>query len=237
MAESKVVQMKLLINTQTKQVLFAEANKDCVDFLFHILSLPIASVIRLLRGQGMVGSLPNLYESVENLNDSYIQPDQTKNSLLKPKLAMSTTSSVPLMLLDYTVPQKTIYRCSYCSIYSYSDDSSAICTSCKYQMNRSMPYVAPPKVQKAFYEGGFVKEMVTYMVMDDLVVKPMSAVSGLALLNKYEVKETGILIEKEVEIGMKEALKLPKASFHFKKVLTEVFLANNFELKKLTMML
>ncbi|KAH0706596.1 hypothetical protein KY285_011114 [Solanum tuberosum] len=30
--------MKLLIDTKTDKVLFAEADKDCVDFLFHILS-------------------------------------------------------------------------------------------------------------------------------------------------------------------------------------------------------
>ncbi|KAG6415134.1 hypothetical protein SASPL_122536 [Salvia splendens] len=55
MSDSKV-SMKLLIDTQGKRVLFAEAGKDCVDFLFHILSLPVATII------GMVGSLPNLYK-------------------------------------------------------------------------------------------------------------------------------------------------------------------------------
>lgn len=39
--------------------MFAEAGKECIDFLFHILALPLGSVIRLLTtncldGDGMI---------------------------------------------------------------------------------------------------------------------------------------------------------------------------------------
>lgn len=69
-AESPSVSVKLLIDTKGKRVLFAEAGKDFVDFLFHILSLPVGTVIRLLRDQENIGSLANLYESIENMSDS-----------------------------------------------------------------------------------------------------------------------------------------------------------------------
>uniref|UniRef100_A0A3Q7HU03 DUF674 domain-containing protein n=1 Tax=Solanum lycopersicum TaxID=4081 RepID=A0A3Q7HU03_SOLLC len=36
--------MKLLIDTKAKKVVFAEVEKDFVDFLFHILSLPVGRV-------------------------------------------------------------------------------------------------------------------------------------------------------------------------------------------------
>ncbi|KAM3307874.1 hypothetical protein P3S67_009618 [Capsicum chacoense] len=86
--------MKLLIDTNAGKLLFAEAEKDCVDFLFQILSLPAGTVIRLLKEKGMCGSLPNLYESVENLKDTYIQSNQCKDILLKPKSSVGI-SSVP----------------------------------------------------------------------------------------------------------------------------------------------
>ncbi|WMV35528.1 hypothetical protein MTR67_028913 [Solanum verrucosum] len=83
------VTMKLLIVTKKKRVMFAEAGKECVDFLFHILALPIGSVVRLLSTKEMVGCLGNLYESLENL---YIQPNQDKDILLKPKSAQGAAS-------------------------------------------------------------------------------------------------------------------------------------------------
>ncbi|CAI0625993.1 unnamed protein product [Linum tenue] len=47
MATRKVT-LKLLINKKTKKVLFAEAGKDFVDFLFTLLSFPLGTVIKLL---------------------------------------------------------------------------------------------------------------------------------------------------------------------------------------------
>ncbi|KAH6814665.1 hypothetical protein C2S51_023683 [Perilla frutescens var. frutescens] len=216
MAETKV-SMKLLIDTKTKRVLFAEAGKDCVDFLFNILSLPVATIIRLLQAQGMEGSLPNLYRSLENLNDTYIQPNRSKDTFLKP----ATSSSVPLLALTDAPIGKNFYRC-YSHAY-VSDSSTAVCPSCRQSMTTSMAYVAPPAVQGAAVGVGIVKEVVTYMVMDDLVVKPMSTISSITLLNKFSVKDVGALEEKVVNLGMNEAIKMLKTSLQSKKVLTDVF--------------
>ena len=42
------------------------------------------------------------------------------------------------------------------------------------------------------------------MVMDDLEVKPMSTISSITLLNKFNVKHIGALEEQVVELGMDE---------------------------------
>ncbi|GFP86454.1 hypothetical protein PHJA_000789200 [Phtheirospermum japonicum] len=212
MANSSVI-LKLLIDTQAKRVLFAEAGKDCVDFLFCILSLPVAKLISLLGKQEMVGSVSNLYESVKNLNNSYIQPNQTKNTLLKP-VSPVTGFSVPL--------------CSYC-IYKpsshVSDDPLARCSKCGQMMSVLIQYVAQAESRD---ESGFVKGgvggVVTYMVMDDLVVLPMSTVSTNTTLHKLDVKDVGVLEEKVVNLGMVEAVKLLKASLETNDVLTRVFM-------------
>ncbi|KAM0046181.1 hypothetical protein Hdeb2414_s0009g00312911 [Helianthus debilis subsp. tardiflorus] len=72
--------------------------------------------------------------------------------------------------------------------------------------------------------GGFVKGQVTYMVMDDLSVSPLSAIANIALLNKLNVKDLGALEEKVVHISMNEGLQLLKHSLNSKTVLTDVFL-------------
>lgn len=206
MSESKV-SLKLLIDTKSKRVLFAEAGKDFVDFIFHILSLPLATVIRLIGKNGMVGCLGNLYDSIENLNDSYIQHGQTKDVVLKPKVQTPITS-VPLLLLKNKPTEKSFYGCSHCyTISNISDDPTVKCPKCWNSMKQQMKYVAPARViQESNDGGGLVKGVVTYMVMDDLMVKPVSTISSIALLNQFNVKEMGALKEKEVNFGMKEVV-------------------------------
>ncbi|KAH0706597.1 hypothetical protein KY285_011115 [Solanum tuberosum] len=95
----------------------------------------------------MSDSLLNLYESVENLKDTYIQPNQCKDILLKPK-SSAGISPVPFLLLDGDVMTRGAMEA----------------------------------------KGGFV----TYMVADDLVVKPMSTISCIALLNKFNGRGAGV---------------------------------------------
>ncbi|KAK4408469.1 hypothetical protein Sango_0427900 [Sesamum angolense] len=189
MGESSV-SLKLLVDTQANTVLFAEVGNDFVDFLFHIMSLPVATVISLLKEQVMVGSLTNLYGSIENLNASYIQPNQSKDTLLKP-LVQAPRSSVTLLLLGDTPTERKFYRCSNSCNYNVTDDVRAVCPNCRRPMTTKATYVAPPLVQEMADGGGFVKGVVTYMVMDNLEVNPMSTISSITLLNKFNVKEVG----------------------------------------------
>ncbi|GKF02359.1 hypothetical protein Tco_0029282, partial [Tanacetum coccineum] len=73
-------------------------------------------------------------------------------------------------------------------------------------------------------KGGYVKDVVTYMVMDDLVVKPMSTISSITLINKFGVNDLSQLEEKMVTFGKEEGLKLLKASLMTDKVLTTIFM-------------
>ncbi|PPR85393.1 hypothetical protein GOBAR_AA35301 [Gossypium barbadense] len=59
------------------------------------------------------------------------------------------------------------------------------------------------------------------MVMDGLIVKPLSTISSL--LNRFSVKDGGALQEKTIKIRMDEAVKLLKASSPSKTVLNDIF--------------
>ena len=65
--------MKLLVDRKAQRVLFAEASKEVVDFLFSLLALPVATAVKLLGKDAMVGCAGNLYASVEKLDSTYIQ--------------------------------------------------------------------------------------------------------------------------------------------------------------------
>ncbi|KAG0536509.1 hypothetical protein BDA96_03G069800 [Sorghum bicolor] len=99
-----ILKMKLLIDTKKNRVLFAEANKDVVDFLFSLLALPVATIVKMLGKESMCGSVGNLYGSVENLDYSYVP---------RPK---------------------NFFKCSYTHCNDYVTDSSGVsCPSCGYK--------------------------------------------------------------------------------------------------------
>ena len=163
--EAKPITLKLLIDTVSRNVLFAEAGKDFVDFLFGFLQLPLASILSLFGNHSMSapGSLTKIYNSVQDLSNDYFQTNQTKDPILRPKSASSNTKHT--LLLNQLAE-------------GYVGSSS-----------------------KNEVEG-YVKGVVTYMVMDDLTVKPMSTISGFTLLNTLKIKDLGSLEEKNVEIDM-----------------------------------
>lgn len=55
-------------------------------------------------------------------------------------------------------------------------------------------------------EGDFVKGVVRviYMIMDDLIVSPMSTVSSIALLTMFSIKDLSALEERVVQMGKAE---------------------------------
>ncbi|XP_030932869.1 uncharacterized protein LOC115958579 [Quercus lobata] len=232
--EETNVSLRLLIDTKSQKVLFAEADKNFIDFLFHILALPVGTFIALLTKQGMVGSLGNIYESIENLSTTYLRPNVNKETLLKPKVQISggsTVPGVPLLLPNVessSTSSRNLYRCPNYYGHNYvADDTSAKCPSCQNYMIDKVNFVDPPSVTNAgssSSEGGYVKGVIAYMVMDDLVVKPMSTISSITVLNRFNVKNVSVLEEKVVNLGINEGVKLLKASIWSKSVLTDVFL-------------
>ncbi|KAL1079895.1 hypothetical protein V6Z11_D10G251000 [Gossypium hirsutum] len=225
MAEN-TVSLKLLVESTSQRVLFAEAGKDFVDFLFNILSFPVGTVIWLLKKQEMVAN---------------------KDTLLKPIASINAANVPPLLPTTESSKSIEIYMCdqSYynqsCGLY-VSYDSKSICPSCNGVMKEIATVVNPEKKDSPIYtslqldnlvgiqlnsstiEGGYVKGVITYMIMDDLVVRPMSAISCITLLNRFNIKDVGVLEEKTTDIGVNEGVKLLKASLQSKTVLTDVFI-------------
>ncbi|KAM5553274.1 hypothetical protein ABKV19_025479 [Rosa sericea] len=111
-------------------------------------------------------------------------------------------------------------------VYYVTDNSKSICPGCKAIMSTPAAYVAPPLTEDeiSFREGSYVKDVVTYIVMDDLEVRPMSATLIMAMLKEFNVKDVSSLIEKVVHLGNEEGLKLLKASLQSESALSAAFL-------------
>ncbi|KAK8951064.1 hypothetical protein KSP39_PZI003788 [Platanthera zijinensis] len=198
--------LKLLIDAGSNKILFAEAEKDFIDFMFSLLLLPLGSVIKLVAPQTTLGSIGKLYQSVENMNGTYLVPNLNKSTLLQPTVSALVGAS-PLHLTGTIAtpkPKKTGY-CEYCQRQVNISD----CNTCP--------------------DCGFVKEVVTYMITDDLEVTPMPAISSITLINRFSLKKDVRLEEKAVIIGMKEGLALLEASLKSVTTLTDVFLNSSIK--------
>jgi hypothetical protein len=226
MASTKV-SLKLFIDKKRQRVLFAETDKEFVDFLLSIFTLPVGTVTRLLKeGGGMLGSLPSLYRSFENLSYTHVQPNTYKGFLLQPKVFMPG-AKLPLLLPNVASTFGQLYNCmstrpnSICSSYT-ADNNSTKCPSCSLKMDRIVWFTDPPNAAKVFCpsEVGYVKgSMAIYLVMDDLDVKALSTSSLVTLLTQFNVKDVGDIEERVFDVGMDEVymslITNPLLSLHY----------------------
>jgi hypothetical protein len=152
-----------------------------VDFLLSLLTLPLGRADRLLRSaDGSVGSIGNLHDSVERLENKFICHGKAKHALLTP--AGICVSGKLLQLLEAVAPAVAtqIFRCnsdprSYPNCRNYvTMVSGTPCGNCF--VNMTTPLELRGSVS-AVAGGGFVQQIVTYTVMDDLNIMHMSTIS------------------------------------------------------------
>ncbi|XBI15840.1 hypothetical protein VPH35_058190 [Triticum aestivum] len=211
--------MKLLVDTEAGRVLFAEAGKDVVDFLFSLLVLPVGTAVKLLGPDSM------------KLDGSYVLPGANTDALLRPAVpSPAAAPSISLSLLGLPSPSPAFFRCGYCHSPGYvTEVRGAKCPRCGNHMADAIQCVRPDSggsgQAAAGGAKGFVQGVVTYTGMDNLAVTPMSTISSITLLNTFAVRGLSALQEKTVRIGYKEGLAILKAALQSKTVLTDVFLA------------
>ncbi|XP_074309650.1 uncharacterized protein LOC141644103 [Silene latifolia] len=211
-SEEKKLSLKIMVDIKAKKVVFAEADKEFIDFIFNLMSLPLSAVTKvlLLNEKGSVGCLGSLYKSIESLSSQYFEPNLSNNSVLKPKASVT----LPLLsLYDYPSSDCRIFRCAN-GHTSMSDVRGSLCKSGCGMVEMNYTYVTSKKVAL-----GYVKGAVVYMVMDNLEVKPMSISLIKSLVKDFEFME-----ERQVQVGLQEGLAILKASLETSNVLTSVFL-------------
>ncbi|GMI87146.1 hypothetical protein like AT5G43240 [Hibiscus trionum] len=226
------VSLKLMIDPKSNRLLFAEAGKDFVDFLFYIMSLPVGTVMKLLGEQGTVGCIGNIYGSIENLDDSYILSAPEKEMLLKPMLTNYLPNAAFLLPSLQSSTHTNLYKCRSRSCLNVAIVPDSRCPTNGHNsgihnsMYQNLTFVNPTyNDPNSVDDGGFVEGGVPYMIMDDLSVTPMSAKSIITLLNEFDVKDVGCLEEKVIAVGVNECVELLRASMQESKaVLSAVFL-------------
>ncbi|WVZ72351.1 hypothetical protein U9M48_020826 [Paspalum notatum var. saurae] len=184
--------MKLLVDTKAHRVLYADASKHVVDFLFSFLTLPVGTVLKMLSKGAMVGCIGNLYGSVEKLDSAYLRSADAKKALLSPAGGRDLRKLLQLPGPGAAVPAAAMkfYLCSNLRYDNCDQYAAAVsgtnCRHCRGKMDDPIEIVGS---SLAALDGmGFVKEAVTYTVMYNLKVVATSPVSGIFALKALGVR-------------------------------------------------
>jgi len=212
--------MRLLVDAKAGRVLYAEAGKDVVDLLLSFLTLPLATVVKLLSADAMPGCVANLYGSVERLDAAYVRSADARAALLAPAGGYESGRLLQLQAAAAAVPAPAaveVYQCGKGGTGDCYDYVAAVrstpCRHCRGAMGVPIELVGcsgggeteTAAASVSDLAGvGFVKEAVMYTVLDDLQVAPMSTISSIAALNALGITDISSLQEKSVRVGYNE---------------------------------
>jgi hypothetical protein len=215
MPPNKELSITLWIDTEAQKVCFAEASKDVVDFLSCLLCLTMNTIISLLSKERMVGSIGNVYGSVQRMGTKYLSSDVTWEPYLKPTILDITALSPLQQLLDKPLPVNTynFFTCEgkrdgyhninplpypTCCGY-FTGVQGYICPHCCKPMDQTIKHVKS--------SGLVIEKVATYTIKDDLSVAPASSMSSsVTLLVQCGVKDLSMLQQKTVKIRNEEVI-------------------------------
>ncbi|XP_058764027.1 uncharacterized protein LOC131637461 [Vicia villosa] len=218
------VLLKLLVDTETNKVVFAEAGKDFVDVLCSFLTLPLGTIARLIQkdsniGPVKVGCLNSLYQSVSDLSKRYFLTKTHKKMLLQPTNSSEDYCNSLRLNIDDT-PPATYFLCTI------PDDSC--CGNGLYTSSDNNCAGGNPLTHSVFlkhFHKGFVTSSASFVITDDLNVMPNSKhITSFGLLQNCGIKTTSSLKEMTFEVNKEKVLDLLKCALISKSPLTDNFL-------------
>ena len=207
------------LDRENNKVVAVEATKDFIDTLFSFLSLPLATIIRLLTTQNndqqqqssesssFLGSIKKLYETVQTLapNDVWNNPVY-KQMLLNPKNPCELLCMNLFMNIDDTESSSKFFVCDSC--YKFTTLQNLDCT-CGKSTNRQPKNLDSEGQGNEVQNGVFVKENGSlFLVFDDLKIVPCSLMTSVERLMELGYSDLSKLEEVTHNIGKQEVIVL-----------------------------
>ncbi|CAK7339010.1 unnamed protein product [Dovyalis caffra] len=207
----KKIDVRLLLSKSKNMLCYAEASDDFVDLVFSFLTIPLGCFAKEVHGSDCsIGCVNNLYNSVQQLDsDKYLKSNEHKEFLLSPKIAPGFGIQNQLLRLEEVVRgHKPCYTCNEISFLSC--------------LLNVMDPQSPYKNYLCEYDGGFVLCPGMFTVADNLIITPISPVSGLSVLKELKVPFSDVE-EHVVHVGYEEAVRLMIASLVSESALSDTF--------------
>ncbi|KAI8023656.1 hypothetical protein LOK49_LG03G03184 [Camellia lanceoleosa] len=198
------INLKLIINKSNKRALYAEVEENFIELLCSLLVLPIGYVFKEFPSLHFIGCMDNIYKSIQDFDDDkFFQSEEMKAILVDPKLAQGLAFSNKLIGIEEAMnPSLSTLRSLFTATYTRLSP-------------KSRPW-------EAKISGGFMKGPSMFMVTDNLLIKPISPISGISLINSLKIPLSDVG-ELEVTMGEDEVLRLLVASLITGSALTNAF--------------
>ncbi|XP_057793378.1 uncharacterized protein LOC131010001 [Salvia miltiorrhiza] len=198
-SNSKTMNLKLMVQKSTNKLLYAEAEEDFVEFLFSFLIIPLGGVVSLLSRNSNLKPIDSLYKSAADLiHDKYFKNPDAKNRLIKPSIPhgyLSENHILPLTKECLLLAPYNIFSCGWRSSTRFPNG-----------------------------QGSYLKGPRTYKIADDLTVTPFCIISILSGLKDQKIPVSDVK-EVMLQIGLKEALSILKASLTSTTALSDALLS------------
>ncbi|KAM2985685.1 hypothetical protein FF2_006055 [Malus domestica] len=174
LTEEDNISIKLIISKSKNIVCYAEAGEDFVNLLFSFLTPPLGFVAKQIQDGSLKGCIDQLYRSVQDLDAQYLKSNHHKEMLVNPKL-------------DPDFCYNSLLGIEVASYY-YLDgrlttDSSLI------PSKRSSELFKIEPTNRVSSAGGFLKGPAFFTVTDNLVIRPISTIFELSVLDKLNVPD------------------------------------------------
>ncbi|XP_014511478.1 uncharacterized protein LOC106770170 [Vigna radiata var. radiata] len=224
----KQISLKLMVIKKRNKVVFAEAGKDFVDVLFSLFTLPLGTIVRLVREESNMqpielGSLTSLYQSVENLDKEFLSTDSSKQMILRPKNLMEHYCKSLRLKIDDTEPTEyfvcnNLLKCRSKSPILISMFKNRRCR-CGNMLDRRI------SLGSSYLFDGFVNDSAaTFMITDDLRVVPNSLNIFFDLFKNCGIESMSAVNEMTVTITKNQVMDLLKSCLISTITLTSIFL-------------
>ncbi|KAF8702291.1 hypothetical protein HU200_033060 [Digitaria exilis] len=238
------VKIKVLQTRINSAVLYAEVGHDFVDLVFGLLSVPLGCVTKALSQRLSKGCIDNLYRSIAGSAEGCMGPDY-KRMLLAPELAPFFGSGASQILEAAESAPKKIkvdsrFSCfkiggfsnlGRCREQAYRYNSSYGCnrhefTYCQNTTKTAEICELDPKlhgVQNSNCDAYVKQGPQSFMVTDDLHVRPLTLDSSLRVVSEGKVQMKD-LVEKEVALTKLQIMELQRAALMTCEALSSVLL-------------
>ncbi|KAF3454606.1 hypothetical protein FNV43_RR05054 [Rhamnella rubrinervis] len=216
------ITIKLIVSKSKKLVCYAEANEDSVNLLFSFLTVPLGHILKQNYSGSSNGCIDHLYKSTQDLDEQCFISSCHKEMLVSPMLAP---------YLSYKEDLLGIKEASYPQYYYAPVRGNSLITD-----KSSIPSgysIASVTVLDPKSGEGFLSGQAMFTVTDSLMIRPISPILSLSILNELKVPFNDIE-ERIVHVGKEEALRLLQTSFVSESALTNAFIRNKKQRKEET---
>ncbi|KAK7286868.1 hypothetical protein RJT34_22189 [Clitoria ternatea] len=235
--EQPTIPLKILFDKENNKVIAVEATQHFVDTLFSFLSLPLGTIIRLLRDQNnpqqLIGNINNLYQSVQNLTPNDVWNNVCKQMLLHPRNPCEALCSRLVLNVDDTEPSTGVFLvCDSCNKFTTFRNMDCTCGKPANKIPKNLDSEGNGNSNGDARGGVFVRENGSlFLVLDDLTVVPSSFVTSMELLLQLGYSDLTQLEVVTRNITKQEILNLLKYTLISHEPLTNTILGSGSKKK------